>query len=132
MGAYTNIKGWIELPEDLARHVQTILSKYLTQEYLIRFSVKEHQVELYSNGWVMQKSSINGFQHVFYGAKIRAHLTDYIKAQVEEIAQLNVEGEDYILQPKGFFYLEEDGTYDIPEQQWKVSKGIVNTKANKL
>ena len=132
MGAYTNIKGWIELPEGFASQAKAILRKYRAQEYLNKFSVKEHQAELYSIGWVMQESSINGYQHVFYGAEIRTYLIDYIKAQVQEIALLSTQFDDDLLQPEGFFYLEEDGTHDYPEQKWIVAEGKIVIKESKI
>ncbi|TQV76857.1 hypothetical protein FLL45_02560 [Aliikangiella marina] len=132
MGAYTKIKGWIEVPESLGKEIEPILIKYITSEYLNKHQVKVHQADLYSGGWVIQESPINGYKHVFFGAETRTYLLGYIKAQIEEIALLVEKTDDFELYPEGFFSLEEDGTHSYPDVRWIVSHGRVRVLEGKL
>lgn len=92
MGAYTEIKGWIQLPELLfqqSNHAREIIERFTSSPQLhARFNVDAESAAFYNQGWVVQAQGVNGGPFLFYGATIRTHLVDFIKAQVTEIAAL--------------------------------------------
>lgn len=128
MGAYTEIKGWIQLPELLSsaqanQALEIIERSTLSPQLHARFNVDAETAAFYNQGWLLQQQVINGGPFLFYGASIRTHLVGFIKAQVAEIAALNYMDEDLTAYAKGMFFLDEDGTYGHPPASWIIRQG---------
>lgn len=127
MGAYTEIKGWIQLPELLMGQTNQALEiiERFTRSALLhdRFNMDAETAAFYNQGWVVQREGVNGGPFLFYGATIRTHLVDFIKAQVTEIAALTYVDEDYSNYSEGLFFVDEDGSYDQPPITWIIRQG---------
>ena len=126
MGAYTIVRGWIQIEESMRDSVKRIIENHIEKHD--EFSIDLKIAEFYNNGWHIQLDSINGALFAFYGAEIRTHSIDFIKTQVESIASLKERTEDCTLFPEGYFHLDEDGTHSLPPEEWIVADGKLISK----
>lgn len=123
MGAYTNIKGWIQIPEENSEFANEVLDKS-SKKYL-NYSLTPEQYDLYHEGWVFQQRSINGYIYLFYGAEIRTCFIEYIWSIASEIATIKHIFDEGIIYPDGFFHLSEDGTHSIGSKKWLLNEGAL-------
>ncbi|MDH5507666.1 MAG: hypothetical protein OEZ02_10640 [Anaerolineae bacterium] len=125
MGAYTEIRGWIEIPEWNRDTAINIIEEYKNKGQ--EFSFNDESTEWYQKGWVIQPEPVNMGLHIFFGGRVRTEAVPFIKTQVEEIANLRYDDEENGLNiiPQGLFHLDEDGTYDIPSKMWVLEDGVV-------
>lgn len=131
MGAYTNIKGWIQIPPSIRNEVLNILQSYL--ERADEFSLRPDLVDWYTSGWVIQNEPINGSLFLFYGGEIRTEAISLIKSQIIQISKLASPDElfEYPKLPEGFFHLDEDGSYNYPPMDWLINNGRIDEQERK-
>ncbi|MCG8910768.1 MULTISPECIES: hypothetical protein [unclassified Pseudomonas] len=123
MGAYITVAGWLQLDQSLP--MEEIEGQLKAPVPGAAGLVTDQQMGLYRDGWMIQPRSINSTRFVFFGAQIRTHALPYIRAQVEGLARLVVQTDDYAISPSGYFLLTEDGTHGIPETEWLIEDGKV-------
>ena len=127
MGAYTQIKGWVQLPELLSAQTHQaleIIERFTVSPQLhSQFDIDTETAAFYNQGWLLQQQGINSGPFLFYGASIRTHFVDFIKAQVTELATLKYSDEDFSDYTGGVFFLDEDGTYGHPPAIWMIRQG---------
>lgn len=127
MGAYTEIKGWVQLPELLAAQTHQaleVIERFTVSPQLhSRFNIDAETAAFYNQGWLLQQHGINGGPFLFFGASIRTHFVDFIKAQATEMAALKYVDEDLTDYAEGVFFLDEDGTYGQPPASWIIRQG---------
>ena len=123
MGAYTNIKGWIQIPPQRRADAVKIIEAYSQKGG--DYSLQCDNAEWYNSGWVLQNEAINGALFVFYGGEVRTESIQFIKDQVKDISRLeyNDKDYDYMQSSNGLFHLDEDGTYGYPPKSWIVKNG---------
>ena len=122
MGAYTSIRGWIGLTDEMLPSVREVISR--APERAEQYSLTSYGAEFYNQGWVVPEEHINWTHYIFYGADIRTEAIPYLRDQLEEIARVRLEDEDgFVDYPDGVLYLDEDGTYGHPPRLWELRKG---------
>ena len=121
MGAYTSIRGWIALTDEMVEEVRKIISRAPSRAE--NYGLTTDGAELYNLGWIVPEDHINWTHYIFYGADIRTGAVRYIRDQVEEIAGVSREDDDFIDFPDGILYLDEDGTYGHPPRIWELHGG---------
>lgn len=122
MGAYTSIRGWVGLYEDeMVESVREVVRQALSSAD--RYGLTLEVAALYNRGWIIPEDHINWTHYVFYGADIRTEHIDYIRDQVRAIAAVAVEDDGDLFHPDGVFYVDEDGTFEIPPAIWELGEG---------
>lgn len=123
MGAYSDVAGWISVPEQLLGQAAKIVASF--DDEASESLRSRETLDWYLSGWHVQASGINGFCCAFYGGRIRTYCVPLIQRQVEQLAKLDfVNTEfDYTLKPDGRFLVVEDGSYDLPDCEWIIEWG---------
>ncbi|ARA92660.1 hypothetical protein AWN76_005435 [Rhodothermaceae bacterium RA] len=107
MGDYTSIRGWIGCRDSMVEPIREVIRR--APERAEQMEMSRDQAEFYNQGWVVPDDHINWTHYLFYGADVRTYYSGYIRAQLEEIAQLSEQDYEFVDYPEGAFYVDDDG-----------------------
>jgi hypothetical protein len=125
MGAYTSIRGWIEVHDKALSDIRSVLTDH--EDRASDFGLTREGAELYNQGWVIPDEHINWTHYIFYGADIRTQAVPFIRSQMTQIAAMFMRDpeidDDWGIFPVGVIHIEEDGTYGHPDEEWQLRDG---------
>jgi|BioPla2DNA2_1021312.scaffolds.fasta_scaffold132903_2 hypothetical protein len=115
MGHYVSVRGWIECDKSNFPAIEKIIDKYRIS--FQKYSISQETAELYQKGWQIPKDIINWTAYVFYGADIRQYNLDFIKDQIIEIGEIDVD-------IRAYFFIDDDE--NIKNYNWKLFEGVLS------
>ncbi len=118
MGAYTQVRGWVELDEEMISELRDLIER--SPQVAEIYGLTMDAALFYRHAWVIPVHPINVTRYIFFGADIRTRALPYIRAQFEAVALIQHESawSKKPSFPKGLVYLDEDGTYGHPRRRW--------------
>ena len=129
MAHYVSVRGWIECDTAFLPRVKQLIKDFATRPG--NGKVTSEQARLYSQGWIVSENAPNWTKYCFYGADIRLDALDFLRAQVQEIAEVLVsDDQDNPLGPDkswmGIFYIDDDeGEISL---MWYIKEGSITEK----
>ncbi|WP_339745355.1 hypothetical protein [uncultured Rubinisphaera sp.] len=125
MGAYTSIRGWVEVHDKALADIRNVLVRH--EDQATEFELTREGAEFYNKGWIIPNEHINWTHYIFYGADIRTRAIPFIRSEMAEIAAMFMRDDeiddDWGIFPTGVIHVEEDGTHGYPDEEWLLQDG---------
>lgn len=130
MGAYTSIRGWVEVQDKALADIRNVLARH--EDRAADFELTREGAEFYNKGWIIPDEHINWTHYIFYGADIRTGAVKFILSQMSEIAATFMHDaeidDDLGVFPTGIIHVQEDGTYGHPDEEWHLQGGALSRR----
>jgi hypothetical protein len=112
MGQFTQIRGWIEVSDDMIPAVEDVIANVPR----IASSRDSKAIALYQAGWHIGPV-INWTRYVFFGADVKSEYVDVYKEAISALASLRDADSEH---PVGLFFVDvQDGS----PLSWRVFGG---------